>query len=277
MAKLSKAEAKSHMEACAILAKPGPLTIDETWRVLELWREDAQHVNSMAGAFFTPAGLAHDLSIFVPGKRILDLCAGIGALSFMVSQRLYTEYESMDLVCVEMNPAYIEVGKRILPQSRWICGDVFNLPPDLGRFDCVISNPPFGATPRTGNGPRYTGRSFEYHVIDISADLADYGVFIVPQMSAQWLCSGHRDNRKNTAKGYLDFVKQTGLDLEASAVDTALYREDWHGVSPAVEIVVCDFEEARPKAQAVVLPESTQGEPSGQASLFDFCKPREAA
>ena len=268
MAKLSKAEAKSHMEACAILAKPGPLTIDETWRVLELWREDAQHVNSMAGAFFTPAGLAHDLSIFVPGKRILDLCAGIGALSFMVSQRLYTEYESMDLVCVEMNPAYIEVGKRILPQSRWICGDVFNLPPDLGRFDCVISNPPFGATPRTGNGPRYTGRSFEYHVIDISADLADYGVFIVPQMSAQWLCSGHRDNRKNTAKGYLDFVKQTGLDLEASAVDTALYREEWHGVSPAVEIVVCDFEECRPVAQPVPTKDARLPKVGEQLNLF---------
>lgn len=139
MAKLSKAEAKTHMEACAILAKSGPLTIEEKWRVLECWREDAEHVNCLAGAFFTPAGLARDLSIFVPGRRILDLCAGIGTLSFMVEQRCYTEYESADITCVEMNPAYIEVGKRILPDARWIVGDVFNLPQDLGHFDCVVS------------------------------------------------------------------------------------------------------------------------------------------
>lgn len=245
MSKLSKREAAKHTAACNVLAKDGPLTVDDKWFVLENWREDANHVNSLAGAFFTPTGLARELSIFVPGQRILDLCAGIGCLSFMVEQMRNTEYLTTDIVCIELNPAYIEVGKRIMPNATWIQADIFNLPPNLGHFDCAISNPPFGKTSRTGNGPRYTGQSFEYHLIDIAADLSDYGVFIIPQMSAQWLCSGHIDNRKNTTQAYLDFVRKTGIELNASSIDTSFYRDEWHGVSPATELVCCDFEEWR--------------------------------
>jgi hypothetical protein len=83
MSKLTKQQAAQHHEACSLLQKE-VLTEDERLFVLDHWQESANHVNSVAGAFFTPTGLARDLSIEVSGLRIIDLCAGIGSLAFSV-------------------------------------------------------------------------------------------------------------------------------------------------------------------------------------------------
>ena len=162
MAKLTKAEAKAHAEAEAILAKP-TLTDDERLFVLEHWQESANHVNSAAGAFFTPYDLARDAALDVHNVgRVIDLCAGIGTLSLAAMWRGFYQRREMgqtlELVCVELNPAYVEVGRKMLPEARWVCGSIFDLPRDLGHFDSAISNPPFGKVDRGGgNAPRYTG------------------------------------------------------------------------------------------------------------------------
>lgn len=242
MAKLTKAQAKMHQQACALLEKDR-LTEDDKWFVLEHWQESANHVNTIAGAFFTPVGLANDFAIEVCGSRIIDLCAGIGALSFMRYQRGRWDCAYPEIVCVEMNPAYVEVGKKILPEATWICGSVFELP-DLGRFDVAISNPPFGATPRNGaKGPRYTGDKFEYHVIDVASRIADYGVFIIPQMSAGFQYSGQPYFRESKSDAYLRFVEQTGIEFHPGCgIDCDYHRDGWHGVSVSVEVVTCNFE-----------------------------------
>lgn len=246
MAKLSKQEAKMHNQACELLAKD-VLTQDDKWFVLEHWQESANHVNSTAGAFFTPPGLANDFAIEIGGgcgRRVIDLCAGIGGLSFMCHQRGRWDGVYPEIVCVELNPDYIAVGKKILPEAKWICASVFDLP-DVGRFDFAISNPPFGATPRNGGkGPRYTGDKFEYHVIDIASQLAGYGVFIIPQMSAGFKLSGQRNFTRDESDAYKRFSEQTGLELRPGCgIDCDFYRNDWHGVSVSVEVVTCDFDE----------------------------------
>src|SRR5207249_941216 len=145
----------------------------------------ASHINSVSGAFFTPPALARDLSIEVHGRRVIDLCAGIGNLAFAVWHRHDCDRGSLThLTCVEINPDYVAVGKKIIPEATWIQANVFELPKDMGHFDCAISNPPFGATKASGKSPRFTGNIFEYRVIDIASDIADYGVFIIPQVSA---------------------------------------------------------------------------------------------
>lgn len=257
MAKLTKPQAKAHQQACDLLMKD-VLTEDDKLFVLEHWQESAKHINTIAGAFFTPIGLARDFAIEVTGRRVIDLCAGIGALSFWCAQHAWTE--PPEIVCVEMNPDYVAVGRKLVPEATWIVGSVFDLPGDLGRFDCAIGNPPFGATARNSRGPRYTGREFELHVIDVASDHADYGVFIIPQITAPFRYSGcpsggwPKTVREGIGSGYLDcpgevhdrLKAQTGIVLGSSCgIDTSAYRGDWHGVSVSTEIVTADFVEAR--------------------------------
>ena len=156
------------------------------------------------------------------------------------------------MVCVEVNPAYVEVGRKILPQAQWICGDVFALP-DLGWFDLAISNPPFGrsAARSARQGARYTGASFEYHVMDMAADMAGRGAFIVPQSSAPFRLSGAPHYTVTRSDAISELYEQTGIEMAAGCgVDTSFYRNDWHDVAPLCEVVLCEFEEAQAYREA---------------------------
>lgn len=256
MSKLTKAQAKAHAEAVRVLTKDR-LSEDDKWFVLENWREDATHINSVAGAFFTPPMLARDLAIEAAvGRTLVDLCAGIGTLAFFSSMGRDVER----IVCVEANPDYAAVGRKLLPQAEWIVADIFDLPAGLGRFDCAVSNPPFGAVKRSGSAPRYSGRAFEFHVIDIASDLADWGAFIIPQGSAPFEYSGRRDYRERQSAEHDRFVKAAGFRLQMNCgIDCSAYRDEWRGVAPAVEIVVADFAEARADRAEAQTP-----------TLFDF-------
>lgn len=247
MAKLTKAQAKAHAAAVALLAKD-MLTEDDKDFVLKNWNESANHVNGAAGAFFTPYDMAFDFAYDVGGARVIDLCAGIGMLSYAVYCRSKWGERTANITCVERNADYIAVGKKILPEATWIHADVLDvLDMDLGHFDYAISNPPFGNIKRERNSPRYSGRDFEFHVIDIAAHLAGYGTFIVPQMSAGFNYSGQRPDgfgRHKDGKA-VKFQDLTGLHFDAGCgVDTAFYRDAWKGVSPLCEIVTVDFTES---------------------------------
>lgn len=244
MSKLTKAQARAHAAACELLTQDR-LSDDDRWFVLENWQESATHINSTAGAFFTPLMLARDFAIECGGFRsVIDLCAGIGTLAFMVRARTFPN-SLKRIVCVEKNPDYIAVGRKLVPEAEWIEGDVFALP-DLGRFDMAVANPPFGATARTNGAPRYKGRPFEYHVIDAASGIADFGVFIIPQMSAPFEYSGRQSYQWRPGSEYERFNRETGIELGPNCgIDCSVYRGDWRGVAPAVEIVVTDFIEAR--------------------------------
>jgi 2-polyprenyl-3-methyl-5-hydroxy-6-metoxy-1,4-benzoquinol methylase len=43
------------------------------------------------------------------------------------------------MVCIEKNPDYVAVGRKVVPEATWICADVFDLPADLGRYDRVVA------------------------------------------------------------------------------------------------------------------------------------------
>ncbi|WP_301765956.1 methyltransferase [Pseudomonas aeruginosa] len=109
------------------------------------------------------------------GGTIIDLCAGIGRLSFACSDG------AKRIVCVEQNTEYAEVGKRVVPDAEWIVGDVFGIG-NIGTFDWAISNPPFGQI-NTGADfdGAYSGGEFEYKVIELASRLASWGAFIIPR------------------------------------------------------------------------------------------------
>lgn len=245
MAKLTKAQSKAHAEAEAILTKDR-LTEDEREFVFRNWHEGAEFINGAAGAFFTPYDLAGDFALDGAGVRVIDLCAGIGILSYFIGERAKYGNRPTELTCVEINPKYCEVGRKLLPDARWINADVFDWRElDLGRYDIAIGNPPFGRVRRSANGPRYRGADFEFHIIDIAAELADHGAFIVPQQSASFQYSGrHCYERRATGKG-VDFQNATGLEMEIGVgVDTSIFKDEWKDTSIITEIVCFDFAES---------------------------------
>lgn len=240
MSKLTKAETRLHDQACSLL-KLGRLDFDQREFVLKYWRPDANHEVAKAGAFFTPLGLARAFADECRGAQsVIDLCAGIGCLAY----HRWRRDQLKRLVCVEANPAYIAVGRKVLPEASWIQASVFDLP-DLGRFDLVVSNPPYGRIRREGNGPRYRGGLFEYHVIDVASNLADQGVFLVQQSSSPRKFSdagrGLRDIEK-PSRDYERFQKETGLALDIGlGIDTGVWCDNWKGVRVVVESVRVDF------------------------------------
>jgi hypothetical protein len=252
MSKLTKKEIQTHTKALELL-EHGTLSEDEKLFVFDNYREDAYHINSQSGAFFTPFGLARDLSIHIPYTyrqmvTVIDLCAGIGILSYAAAMRNnYWSRCPLEITCVEINPDYIEIGKKLLPDARWICGDA--LDPDflrsLGHFDFAISNPPFGNI-ASNHRKMYRSGLFEYMVIEAAAKIADDGAFIIPQMSAPFVFSTNINNNlywrdEGRAK---KFEEKTGITLEFNlGIDTAQYTNKWHGVAPVCEIVCCDFTE----------------------------------
>jgi hypothetical protein len=253
MAKISKEAAKRHKQALDLVHSDKRLSLDDRFFILENFHEGATNMNGLAGAFFTPEGLARDLSIEVyGGKSIIDLCAGIGGLAFACRDKVKR------IVCVEQNPEYALVGQRVMPDAEWIVGDVFSLG-DIGHFDWAISNPPFGAI-KTGSNVKgaYTGAKFEYRVIELASKIADNGTFIIPQGSAPFRYSGQREYSVCIDSECEKFMKQTGIVLGNNCgLDTSSYLDEWKGVSPMCEIVVCDFAaaEAEEEPVAVVVPE----------------------
>lgn len=250
MARLSKVDAKRHKEACDLVALDRDLTLDEREFVINNWQESATNINSAAAAFFTPLELAFHLAIETNVCRtFIDLCAGIGALSFACWHANRSTIERM--VCVEINPEYAAVGRKVMPEAEWIVASVDALP-DLGRFEMAFSNPPFGKVVRIA-GPRYSGEA-DLAVIDIASGIADYGTFIIPQMSAPFEYSGRQSMKFRETERSRKFLEQTGIELHAGCgVDCDYFRDQWRGVAPKVEIVCADFEEvqaAREPAQA---------------------------
>jgi SAM-dependent methyltransferase len=272
MAKLTKAQAKLHRQAVELLQLP-ELTIEQKEFVLDHWHEGANTVQGDAGAFFTPRGLANDFAIDVCGRRVIDLCAGIGVLSFALHhykhkpQSCGRDYlRECEYVCVEINPAYVEIGRKLLPEATWICGDAFDVETlaGLGRFDVAISNPPFGKVPsaRAFSG-RYSGPEADLKLVEVASRVADCGVFLLPQMSAPFLYSGSKPFREVKDGKAARFMAQTGAHMEPGCgVDCAFYAGDWKQPVPLCEVVLCDFQgcqgatvaPGRPPAAAAALP-----------------------
>lgn len=266
MAVLSKEDAKNHRMASALVAMDRDLTEDERDIVLRYWQESSNVTNKLDGAFFTPEDLAYDLQFHVHGDRIIDLCAGIGTLAFCnrdLPARRPGNSQNLpprEIVCVEKNPAYVAVGRKLLPEATWICGDVLDVPGmGLGTFDTAIANPPFGKVERSGNAPGYTGQYFEYHAIAVASLIARNGAFIVPNESAPFrhigrLGGGYRNLDRRESARYNAFHRQTGIVLRDNVGIDASSYEGWRGVSPRIEVVACDFEEDPPKALASTAP-----------------------
>lgn len=248
MAKLTKAEARKHRRALELLEKDR-LTVSEREWILENYNEAAAHEVSAAGAFFTPLGLANDFLIDVAtGGRVVDICAGIGHLSFAAIN--YHGWrrdndERMDYVCIELNPAYVEIGRKLVPEATWICADALDPRTweELGHFDAAISNPPFSSPHTYRHKSKNAAGRMEYAIIERAWKQAESGGFIIPQTSASFRFSGNRhyEETRDPDTPFGKFYKRTGIDLRPGCgADAAFYRDQWKNTAPNVELVFFD-------------------------------------
>ena len=249
MSRLSKADRRRHEAACKLLAKPR-LNDDEREQVFTDWNPGAVTDAGWRSAFFTPPNLAFDFEFDTRSHgRILDACAGIGILSWVLGMRYayHNEGAYPDITAIESNPAFIEIGRKLLPWVNWIQGDIFDLyKMNLGPFDAVMSNPPFGRTQVNNTAPRYKGSCFELKLIDMLADHCRYGAFIIPKISAPFEISGRRGHVRRHTTESKRFEDQTGLVLcEGIGVDCDYHINEWNGVKPSVEIVTIEYDEQR--------------------------------
>ncbi|WP_293933112.1 methyltransferase [Sphingobacterium sp. UBA6645] len=268
--KLSKQQIKQHENAVKILQKD-KLTFDEKLQVYRDWIPAYEENIGVIASYFTPYEMAKELCVEIVGSRIIDLCAGIGMLGFT-----YYHWQNQfdtEIVCVERNHKFVEVGKKLFPEATWICGDVLDttLYDGLPTFDTVISNPPFGKIKSTHTHEMdYKGSEFEYKVIEIGNILARYGAFIIPQLSCPFQYSGKRSVEFGQSEKYKKFNKETGLDLEMNCgIDLSIYKDDWVGTSIVCEIACIEY----PTIESTMPPPSISANselnnPNPQLALF---------
>lgn len=263
MSKLTKAQIAAHHKAEALIASSHRLSLDEREFILDNYHPAARHINSVAGAYFTPRSLAHDLAIYIPDNAtVIDLCAGIGSLAYQALLRYHhSDYYRRNhhvpigqITCVEINPDYIKVGRRVVPEAIWIQADVFDLPESILRnadrpageaFDMAISNPPFGRSKALYSSGKLPclGSPIELNVLSIASTLARCGAFILPQESCPFRYSGQRNHEHRTTPAWSQFYRQTSIDLTSSSIDCSIYRDHWLDVSPNVEIALYNMDE----------------------------------
>ena len=121
---LSKTITQRHQNALAHLDHD-ELTLHQRWQMFEDFHEGADSGTWLMGAHVTSLALANDLLLNIDRGPILDLCAGIGTLAFSDMHRRY--HDTMpSITCLELNPQFVAVGKKILPEATWICGNLID-------------------------------------------------------------------------------------------------------------------------------------------------------
>ncbi|MEF3489982.1 methyltransferase, partial [Citrobacter freundii] len=238
MARVTKKESQLRLKVMELVHSDRQLTEDDKEFIFNNYRGDGI---GATGAFFTPEMLAWDFMLDAGcSDDCIELCAGIGRLSYYQ----FIRNKPSHITCVELNPEYVLICKRVLPQAEWITGDALQYTPD--RFYRVAyGNPPFGKINTSGAYTgRYTGSEFEYKIIDRAREYSSYGVWIVPQGSAGFKYSGHTyyDRSIQSAK-YIKFEKDTGLILHPGVgIDTSIYRDQWNGTKVTCESVLVDYQ-----------------------------------
>jgi SAM-dependent methyltransferase len=261
MGKITKQQLRLHEQAEQLLwGGDKPLRRDEIAFCLEHWDPRAAAGKHVARnqAYFTPMSLARDTAMYVggDGRRVVDICAGIGRLAFAVLEANLWRPQEARVTAVELNPDYVRVGRRLLPQAEWICGDCFDrdLWRWLPRFDEAISNPPFGAVVANGDTGwiGYRGPA-GLMLAAVGLQVARLGLrIILPQSQTIFRYSGRCCGRGAPHTAYTEsyprylekfLAGRPSLEWHHSSLDTTLplYQSAWRGASPLVEVVtLCD-------------------------------------
>lgn len=256
----SKAEWKKFEQAEELLNSDKPLTHDERLFVFENWQPYMRGSSSAsaAGAFFTPWVIAQKVAYSSGSSgRFIDLCAGIGVLSYALACQGWggrPDWRDIHVTAVEFRTDYVRIGRRLLPEVEWVEGDVFDLAlwHQLGRFDHAVSNPPFGRVAVNSRKKEmlkwlsYQGAN-GLMVAEVALRVAESVVMILPQTHVPplWRRSyGYRNHEAPPNGEVARFLKAMppGVEFGGLCEDMAYYQDQWRGVSPTIEVVDLEYE-----------------------------------
>ncbi len=240
--KIPKRELKRQNELLELLKKES-LTREEIEIIYEEFNPGMISEVGSAGAFFTPLGLARDCALFTPRSgHIVDVCAGIGVLS-----RALFDYDSYDkkiksITCIEINPKYVEIGRKLCPRAKWICSDAFDqdlwkeLTKDLkdNRFDSCVSNPPFGRIKSLHQSDwlSYQGNK-DLEVLELCLRFAKNGYFILPVGSSPFKFSGELFYKEQMGRELKRFIKGQTMPftMTADGIDCDVHKDGWKNLN----------------------------------------------
>jgi predicted RNA methylase len=194
------------------------------------------------GAFFTPYGLAQDVAVMNHARgHVLDLCGGIGMLSYRAWDMDTYEKRIRSLTIIELNPKYVEIGKKLLPQANWICGSVFDkqlldsLAPDGGKWDTIISNPPFGkAIVKEKIEWLNYNSAADLMVLEVALRYGKDAYFILPSNSVPFRFSGAPYYQENIGRELTRFIKinkEFLFNMSCDGIDCSIYRDEWKNLN----------------------------------------------
>jgi len=242
MPKISKRKAKLHLEACGILEQK-TLSSEDRDFVYENWLPSYNNNTGWIAAFFTPIAMTYDFAMYTPDKgSVVDLAAGIGGLSRAMIDSNYISGNPLELeiVCVERNKEFVEVGKKLVPEARWIQADIFDQSvwEKLGHFNYAVSNPPFGQIGQAkDHWLKYNGVA-DLMTVSLALEIAKGSTFILPQSSLPFKYSGQSSYQMNESKNFNNLRKAfPEMGCHCSSIDTSVYQKSWLDTCPAVEIV----------------------------------------
>lgn len=258
MGKITKVESKKHDEAMALLSLTRPLLPFEVDFVYENFNPMANNDVGKNGVFFTPYDIAIDLAQSCnPSGDIVDFGAGIGMCSWAMSIQLHSE-PSHRHVAIEINPEFVEIGKKLQPNLEWYCASIFDLNflKSLGFFDCAFGNPPYGnISAKTGTEWMLTKGPAEILTIEVAARISyNVGTFVIPSELADYEIDPERQKMlrqsgKSFVKDPETFSTSKKSLLKAfpglffSAWDSGICLDNamnWKGAKPKVDIVDVD-------------------------------------
>lgn len=258
MARISKRLISKHEEAMKLLNGQDSWSVDEYHFIYENFHEGVGMSNNMISAHFTPYELArHGAFCMNYTNSWVDLGAGIGIITYALMRFCELNFDqAQKIVCVERAHTYYEIGKKLLPNVHWICGDMFDIEviSEIKKFMgdtkfSVVSNPPYGRMVKVKCPHiKYRGANFEYSAIELGAILgADDGAFLIPQTSCPFQYSGQQMYKNYISEEYKKFNKQTGLEIDMNmGIDTSQWSKDWKEVSIVTEWAQVDYSEYVP-------------------------------
>ncbi len=240
--KIPKAELKKQRELYNQICTGTTFTEEFIDKVYEEFNPAIADNLSENGVYFTPPDYAYDVALFAYRHgHVLDLCSGIGMLTRALHVRDHYDKNIKSYTAIELNPKFVEIGKKLMPDVNWICADVYDknlldsLVKDLPdkRFDLIISNPPFGhdqVDKSKYNWLNFTGQR-DLMAVEICLRYAKNGYFILPSGSVPFSFSGRPyyedkpDRYSQKVKRFLKANKELKFNMTCDAIDSTVYSE----------------------------------------------------
>lgn len=244
MGKITRAESNLHDEACALIAKVDR-DEDDLEFIFQNWNPMAEHNVGKGGIYFTPAEIAHEFAVHAGFGRVIDLCGGIGVLTWAV-HRLHPE-DWNKYVVVEREEKFVNIGRQLLPWAVWYHGDVLDrklmtkIVDAHGWFDVAISNPPYGNVPQDSNDWLLAKGPIQWQVMEVALRVCrQAGTFIVPDVNVDFDLKKYEWREPAPSSKYLG-KHYPGIKL--TPIDTLLDESGWKGAAPEVRIADLDIDE----------------------------------